>query len=122
MKNENIVYDKSKAFAIRIVNLRNYLADEKREYVLSKQLLRSGTSIGANIAEAICAVSNNEFSAKMHIAYKECSETLYWLELLKDTDYLTEKEFISIEQDCRELIKLLTAITKTAKSKKNENQ
>ncbi len=122
MKNGNVVFDKSKAFAIRIVNLHNYLADEKREYVLSKQMLRSGTSIGANIAEAICAVSNNEFSAKMHIAYKECSETLYWLELLKDTNYLTEKEFISIEQDCRELIKLLSAITKTTKRKKNENQ
>lgn len=122
MKNGNVVFDKSKAFAIRIVNLHNYLADEKREYVLSKQMLRSGTSIGANIAEGICAVSNNEFSAKMHIAYKECSETLYWLELLKDTNYLTEKEFISIEQDCRELIKLLSAITKTTKRKKNENQ
>ena len=122
MKNGNVVFDKSKAFAVRIVNLHNYLADEKREYVLSKQLLRSGTSIGANIAEAICAVSNNDFSSKMHIAYKECSETLYWLELLKDTNYLTEKEFISIEQDCRELIKLLSAITKTPKRKKNENQ
>ena len=120
MKTGNVVYDKSKAFAIRIVNLRNYLADEKNEYVLSKQLLRSGTSIGANIAEAICAISNSEFSAKMHIAYKECSETLYWLELQKETDYLSEKEFSSIEQDCIELIKLLAAITKTAKIKNNK--
>ena len=120
MKKGNVVFDKSKVFAVRIVNLYKYLADEKKEYVLSKQLLRSGTSIGANIAEAICVISNSEFAAKMHIAYKECSETLYWLELLRETDYLSEKEYISIDQDCRELIKLLAAITKTAKSNNNK--
>ena len=118
----NIVFDKSKIFAVRIVNLYKYLTDTKKEYVLSKQLLKSGTSIGANISEAVCSISNSEFSAKMHIAYKECSETLYWLELLKETDYLSEKEFSSIEQDCKELIKLLAAITKTAKIKNQENK
>ena len=122
MKEGNIVFDKSKIFAVRIVNLYKYLTDTKKEYVLSKQLLKSGTSIGANISEAVCSISNSEFSAKMHIAYKECSETLYWLELLKETDYLSEKEFSSIEQDCKELIKLLAAITKTAKIKKQENK
>lgn len=122
MKEGNIVFDKSKIFAVRIVNLYKYLTDTKKEYVLSKQLLKSGTSIGANISEAVCSISNSEFSAKMHIAYKECSETLYWLELLKETDYLSEKEFSSIEQDCKELIKLLAAITKTAKIKNQENK
>lgn len=122
MKEGNIVFDKSKIFAVRIVNLYKYLTDTKKEYVLSKQLLKSGTSIGANISEAVCSISNSEFSAKMHIAYKECSETLYWLELLKETDYLSEKEFSSIEQDCKELIKLLAAITKTAKIKNRENK
>ena len=122
MKEGNIVFDKSKIFAVRIVNLYKYLTDTKKEYVLSKQLLKSGTSIGANISEAVCSISNSEFSAKMHIAYKECSETLYWLELLKETDYLSEKEFSSIEQDCKELIKLLAAITKAAKIKNQENK
>ena len=122
MKEGNIVFDKSKIFAVRIVNLYKYLTDTKKEYVLSKQLLKSGTSIGANISEAVCSISNSEFSAKMHIAYKECSETLYWLELLKETDYLSEKEFSSIEQDCKELIKLLATITKTAKIKNQENK
>ena len=122
MKEGNIVFDKSKIFAVRIVNLYKYLTDTKKEYVLSKQLLKSGTSIGANISEAVCSISNSEFSAKMHIAYKECSETLYWLELLKETDYLSEKEFSSIEQDCKELIKLLAVITKTAKIKNRENK
>ena len=122
MKEGNIVFDKSKIFAVRIVNLYKYLTDTKKEYVLSKQLLKSGTGIGANISEAVCSISNSEFSAKMHIAYKECSETLYWLELLKETEYLSEKEFSSIEQDCKELIKLLAAITKTAKIKNRENK
>ncbi|MBQ7294567.1 MAG: four helix bundle protein [Clostridia bacterium] len=115
MKSDNIVFDKSKAFAIRIVNLYKYLTDGKKEFILSKQLLRSGTSIGANIAEAICSVSRNEFSAKMHIAYKECSETLYWLELLKETEYINQNEYDSIASDCKELVRILSAITKTAK-------
>ena len=112
---ESVAFEKSKLFAIRIVNLYKHLCESKNEYVLSKQLLRSGTSIGANIAEAECAVSKKDFLAKMYIAYKECSETKYWLELLYATNYLTQKEYCSILSDCTELIKLLTAITKTTK-------
>ena len=99
---ESIVFEKSKQFSVRIVNLYKYLKGDKKEFVLSAQLLRSGTSIGANIAEACCAISKKEFLSKMYIAYKECAETLYWLELLKRTDYLTNKEYQSVE-DCKEL-------------------
>ena len=95
-KEHNIVAEKSKLFAIRIVNLYKYLLKEKKEYLLSKQLVRSGTSIGANIAEAICAISKKDFTAKMYIAYKECSESLYWIELLYATEYLDEREYLSI--------------------------
>ena len=117
---ESIVFEKSKAFAIRIVKLYKHLCESKNEYVLSKQLLRSGTSIGANIAEAECGFSKKDFLAKMYIAYKECSETKYWLELLFATDYLTQIEYESILSDCTELIKLLTAITKTTRSKSEQ--
>ena len=82
------VQQKSRLFAVRIVRLYQYLCREKNEYVLSKQLLRSGTSIGANVAESECAFSRKDFLAKMYIAFKECNETLYWLDLLYDTDYL----------------------------------
>jgi len=109
---ENIALDKSKAFAIRIINLYRYLCDTRKEYVLSKQLLRSGTSIGANLSESVCAISRKDFAAKVYIALKECSETSYWLELLYETDYLTEEEYASINSDCRELLKLLMATTK----------
>ena len=112
---DNAVKDKSKAFAIRTVKLYQYLTDEKKEYVLSKQLLRSGTSIGANVSEGIRAQSRPDFFAKLNIALKEAEETSYWLELLHETDYLTEDEFSSIYGDCEELIKLLVAITKTQK-------
>ena len=97
------------------MKLYKHLCESKNEYVLSKQLLRSSTSIGANIAEAECAFSKKDFLAKMYIAYKECSETKYWIELLYATDYLTQKEYSSVLSDCTELIKLLTAITKTTK-------
>ena len=90
---DSIVFEKSKRFAIRIVKLYKYLCDEKKEVVLSKQLLRSGTSIGANIAEANSAFSKKDFLAKMYIAFKECSESKYWLDLLYKTDYLTQSEF-----------------------------
>ena len=110
-----IVFEKSKRFAIRIVKLYKYLCDEKKEVVLSKQLLRSGTSIGANIAEANSAFSKKDFLAKMYIAFKECSESKYWLDLLYKTDYLTQSEFDSINADCTELQKLLSSITKTLK-------
>lgn len=114
---DNVVFNKSKQFAIRIVNLYKYICNEKKEFTLSKQLLKSGTSIGANIAEAICAISDKDFLSKLYIAYKECAETEYWLELLKETEYLTEQEYQSINDDCQEIRKLLSSITKTTKEK-----
>ena len=113
---EGAAKQKSKYFAIRIVKLYRFLTDEKREFVMAKQLLRSGTSIGANLAEAECAISKKDFLAKVYIALKECAETKYWLELLCATDYLTQKEYDSILSDCTELMKLLTAITKTTRN------
>ena len=113
---ESIVFDKSKSFALRIIALYKYLCNEKREFILSKQLLRSGTSIGANIAEASCAYSSKEFLAKMYIAFKECAETAYWLELLYKAQYLNQPEFDSINTDCTELQKILSSITKTMKT------
>ena len=113
---DNVVFEKSKKFAVRIVNLYKHLCNNKSEYVLSKQLLRSGTSIGANISEALCSISKKEFLAKMYIAFKECSESKYWIELLYETDYLTKEEYNSIVDDCTEIQKLLTTITKTTKS------
>ena len=108
--------NKSKRFAVRIVKLYQYLSAEKHEYVMSKQLLRSGTSIGANLAEAECAISRKDFLAKVYIALKECAETKYWLELLWETEYLSEMEFESICADCEELRKMLSATTKTVNS------
>lgn len=116
MRRENMAQAKSKRFAVRIVHLYRYLCEEKKEYVLSKQLLRSGTSIGANLAEGECAISRKDFLAKLYIALKECAETLYWLELLRDTDFLSEQEFRSIYKDCLELKKMLSASTKTINS------
>lgn len=113
---ENTSRSKSKRFAVRIVKLYQYLCDEKREYVLSKQLLRSGTSIGANLAEAECAISRKDFLAKIYIALKECAETKYWLELLHETAYLSPEEFQSIYADCEELRKMLSSTTKTINS------
>ncbi|MDO4865288.1 MAG: four helix bundle protein [Clostridia bacterium] len=117
--NDNIVRDKSFAFAIRIVRLCQYLKDDKNEYVLSKQLLRSGTSIGANIVEALDGVSRNDFLNKMGISLKECSETLYWIELLYQTDYLTQTQYDSIRSDGLELRKILASITKTKKDSRD---
>ena len=114
-KKENPVRDKSRAFAIRIVRLYQFLSVEKKEYVLSKQVLRSGTSIGANVKEATQAESKADFIHKMAIALKEASETEYWLEILNETDYLDQKAFQSIQADCDALIGLLTNIIKTAK-------
>ena len=112
---ESLTLDKSKEFAIRIVKLYKYLRDDKREFILSKQLLRSGTSIGANFSEALYGVSRSDFLAKVFISLKECAETRYWLELLYKTDYLTDIEFTSIDNDCTELMKLLTSIVKTTR-------
>lgn len=118
----NVVREKSYEFALRIVKLYKYLADEKREYVLSKQVLRSGNSIGANIEEAIQAQSTNDFIHKLSISLKEAAETNYWLRLLRDSDILNRKQADSILEDCEELQKLLTAVIKTTKSKiKNSN-
>ena len=110
---ESIIRDKSKKFAIRIVKLYRHLCNEKNERVLSKQLLRSGTSIGANIVEAQAAVSKKDFLAKMYISFKECCETEYWLELLHETDYLSDTEFESINQDNIALKRMLSSITLT---------
>lgn len=108
---------KSKEFAVRIIHLHEYLCIENRAFDLARQVLRSGTSIGANIAEAGCAISRKEFLAKMYIAYKECVETLYWLEILYRTDYISEAQFRSLEEDCIELRKMLSSITKTMREK-----
>lgn len=116
---DNLVRDKSYAFAIRIVKLYKYLCDEKKEFVLSKQLLRSGTSIGANIEEAIGGQSEKDFFAKLTIAYKETRETHYWIRLLTDTDYLTKEQSESVLNDTDELLKIIGSIQKTMKSKLN---
>ena len=113
---EGVAKQKSKLLAIRIVKLYQYLRNEKREYVMSKQLLRSGTSIGANLAEAECAISRKDFLAKVYIALKESAETKYWLELLHETDILSDMEFQSIYEDCEELRRILSATTKTVNS------
>jgi TIGR02436 family protein len=109
----NPVKQKSKAFAVSIVGLYKQLVCDKKEYILSKQLLRSGTSVGANVAEALCGISKKDFLAKMYIAFKECVETQYWLELLFETGYFSEEEFKSVYADCEELRKMLSSITKT---------
>ena len=113
---DNTVLIKSKAFAVRIINLYKHLCADSQEYVMSKQLLRSGTSIGANIREAVRAYSKKEFAAKMGIALKEADETAYWLELLVETGYLSKPEFGSIYTDVDELTRLLVSIIKTSKS------
>ena|ERR1035437_2192417 len=113
---ENILLDKSFVFAVKIVKLVKSIQDQKKEYLLTKQLIRSGTSIGANIREGNNGESKADFIHKLSIAQKECSETIYWLELLKETDYITEAQFINIQTDAIELIKLLTTILKTTKS------
>ena len=112
---DNIIEQKSFQFAVRIVKLYKYLSERKKEYILSKQLLRSGTSIGANIAESQQAQSRADFLSKLEIALKEASETKYWLRLLKETDYLTLSEFDSIYPDCVEIEKILVSIVKATK-------
>ena len=115
VEKENVIVEKSKAFALRIIRLYRYFCSEKNEYILSKQLLRSGTSIGANVKEAIRGQSKADFYAKMNISLKEASETEYWLELLHESGYIAKKPFISIYEDCQELIKILVTITKSQK-------
>ena len=115
MVNKHNLQDKSFRFAVRIVNLCKILWDERREYTLSKQLLRCGTSIGANISEAQHAQSRADFLSKLNISLKETTETRYWLRLLEATDYLTKSEYSSIDLDCAELEKILVSSVKTIK-------
>lgn len=109
---ENNIYELSKAFAIRMVNLYNYLTENKKEFVLSKQLLRSGTSIGANVFEGKNAQSRPDFTTKMNIALKEASESGYWIDLLHDTKYISDSEYDSLFADCKRIIAVLTKIVK----------
>ena len=116
----NMIQDESKAFAIRIINLYKYLRENKHELVLSKQLLRSGTSIGANISESVFGQSDMDFISKLSIALKESNETRYWLELLHETNYLDDKQFISIYDDCEKIkATLINIINTTKKNRKS---
>ena len=116
MKTENTIVTKSKAFALRIIKLYKYLCSKKREFVMSKQIMRSGTSIGANVREATRAQSMPDFISKMNIALKEAEETCYWLELLQESEYLDERAFNSLYNDCMELLKILASIVKTSRA------
>jgi four helix bundle protein len=117
---ESPLKNKSYAFAIRIVRLSQYLQTQKKEFILSKQILRSGTAIGALIREAEFGQSKPDFISKMSISLKEANETAYWLSLLKDTDYIDEKMFCSIQPDCQELIAMLVSTVKTSKKVNSE--
>ncbi|MEI8134219.1 MAG: four helix bundle protein [bacterium] len=117
MRQENIIQDKSYAFAVRVVRLSKYLIEEKKEYVFSKQIARSGTSIGSNVEEAIGGQTEKDFYSKLTISYKEVRETRFWLRLLRDTDYLDAQLAESLLNDCDELLKILGAITRTLKKK-----
>lgn len=117
MKNDNILQQKSYAFAIRTVRAYQFLTSEKKEFVLSKQFLRSGTSIGANVEEAIGGQSDKDFYAKLTIVYKEARETRYWIRLLKDTDYFDALQATSLLNDCEEILKITGTIIKTLKNR-----
>jgi four helix bundle protein len=116
---ENVLKVKSFRFAVRIVKLYQYLCEEKKEYVMSKQLLKSGTSVGAMISESEYSESKADFVHKLGVAQKESNETAYWLELLKETEYISIKEYESLNMDAVELIKLITSSIKTAKATLN---
>lgn len=119
MKSENVVLEKSYGFALRVVNLYRWFAEEKKEFVLSKQLLRAGTSVGANVEEAIGGQSGKDFLSKMSIAYKETRESHYWLRLLHDARYLTDQQFESLIADCDELLRIVGSICKTTRQNLN---
>lgn len=112
---ENIIKDKSFGFAVRIVNLYKFLCEEKREYILSKQLLRSGTSVGAMVRESEFAETKRDFIHKMSIAQKEMNEAIYWLELLQETNIIADNQFQNINNDAVEIMKIITSIIKSAK-------
>ena len=116
---DSVILNKSKLFALRVVKLYKYLNNAKHEQLLSKQLLRCGTSIGANVKEAVYAQSKADFTAKLFIAQKECAETEYWLELLYESEYINKSEFDSIYKDCQELMNMIVASTKTLQGKNN---
>lgn len=116
---ENVLKTKSFAFSVRVVKLYRYLCENKKEFVLSKQFLRSGTSVGAMVREAEHAESKIDFKHKLGVAQKEINETIYWLELMKETELLTNEQFESINNDATEIIKLITAILKTTKNNIN---
>jgi len=118
----NVGLEKSRKFAIRIYNLYKHLCDTKKEYTLAKQLLRSGTSIGANLSEAQYAISKRKFLVKATISLKECAETEYWLDLLKETGLLNQKEYDSIMPDCKDILRLLVATTKTLTKEQTKEQ
>lgn len=117
MKDGNVVQEKSYAFAVRMVRQFQHLSEEKREFVLSKQLLRAGTSVGANVEEAIGGQSEKDFFAKLSIAYKEARKAKYWIRLLTDTGYLTQSQSLSLLQVIEELLKIIGSILKTLRQK-----
>ena len=116
MAKESVLKEKSYAFAIRVINLAKFLREEKKEFILSKQIVRCGTSVGANIEEASGAQSNNDFIAKLHISLKEAKETHYWVRLLRDTEYISKEQAQSLIDDIDEIITILTKSLKTIKS------
>ena len=122
MKEEDKITNLSKAFALRIIKLYKFLSVEKREFVLSKQILRSGTSIGANVQESQDAQSTADFACKLTIALKEARETSYWLDLLHESDYITNEQFQSLSTDNSAILGTLTNILKTLRNNKNEKQ
>ena len=115
MEKENTVKFKSRAFAIDIIRLYKDLVENKKEFVLSKQVLRSGTSIGANVVEAEAGISKKDFLAKMYISFKECCETEFWLDIMHETEYIDDNKFNELMPKCSELNKMLSSITKSAK-------
>ncbi len=118
LKTDNLIVEKSKALALRIIKLYKYLCGDKNEYILSKQIMRSGTSIGANVREATRAQSKADFHTKIAIALKEAEETAYWLELLFESDYLETEAYNSIYSDCNEVCEILMSISKTGREDK----
>lgn len=116
MGSDNIILSKTFGFAVRIVNLVKYLKKDKSEHILSKQILRCGTSIGANVEEAIGGFSKSHFIFKINLAYKESRETMYWIKLLHETEYLDEKSFNSLKNDLEEISKILYSIIKSVKN------